>query len=405
MNFAVENIALLKGNSVAGIDLTIAEDGTCEISLVILKKKKSTIETVVKISAIAAIADLHGRLKKSVPVILSINGKGIIHKNVNDEADDSILYKVLPNANPDLFYVQKFIAADTGKIVSVSRKELMEDIISQFVAEGFIVLDTVMGPVNLDSAIQLFVSTGVIQTKNYRITSENGHINGFERQKNTGYDQILKLNNEEFSVDHVIPYANALSFFIQGNRNIEYIGNIPPSGRENFIYKKALQASGWGILAAVFIILFANYFFFEHFRTKNRALKMELGFNSGLIEKMEKLQNELNLKEEMFEKSGLLNVSRLSFYADKIAMSVPHGIILSRMNINPVAEKIRPGEQIIFSNQRIEIEGTTKYSSLVNDWIKKLKKEDWIANVQSIEYNQESFSEPGEFKLAIEIKK
>jgi len=400
----IENIALLKGNFVAGIDLTIAEDGSYDMGLVILKKKKTSVETIAKTSGIQTIANLHTYLKKQVPVVLSVTGKGIIHKNTGNVNDDSLLYQVLPNAKPNLFYVQKYPVSETNIIVSISRKEWMESIISEFREEGFIILATVLGPVNLDNIIQWLGNAESLQTKYFKLSFENKKISGFEKHKDSKHSAVLSLNNEEYTTDQVIPYANALSFFLPDNAGYEYIGNSPDSDKGTFVYKNALKVSGWGMLVIVFMLLLINYLFFEHFRSNRDELKLELGFNSGLIEKMGKLQSELDLRKEMFEKSGLLNVSRLSFYADRIAMGVPRGIILNRMNINPVADKIRKSEQILFSNAYIEIEGTTKLSSLVNDWIKKLRKESWISDVKSVEYNQESFSEPGEFKLAIEVK-
>jgi len=52
----------------------------------------------------------------------------------------------------------------------------------------------------------------------------------------------------------------------------------------------------------------------------------------------------------------------------------------------------------------IHITGSVSQSIILNNWLKKLKKLEWIENVDIIEYNQEIASIPAIFELEIELR-
>jgi len=116
------------------------------------------------------------------------------------------------------------------------------------------------------------------------------------------------------------------------------------------------------------------------------------------------LRSELKLKEEYFVKSGFLDESKLAFYTDRIAESLPSEIHLTAFNFNPLKVKMKENKPIEFLTGTINISGTVTQSIILNNWVKGLKKTDWINSIAIIGYNQESAEIPAEFTIQIDIK-
>ena len=112
----------------------------------------------------------------------------------------------------------------------------------------------------------------------------------------------------------------------------------------------------------------------------------------------------INTKNAFIEMSGLKNASRVSFYADRIAMDLPEKIRLIELNVNPLEKKIKTGEPIVFGHNNIVVKGNSKRSSDLNNWILILKQNDWVSDILVINYQQENPLEPGVFEIKISVK-
>ena len=101
---------------------------------------------------------------------------------------------------------------------------------------------------------------------------------------------------------------------------------------------------------------------------------------------------------------GILDASRTSYYSDQIAATVPTSIQLTELSINPLEKKLRKGEQeMVFQTNLIQVSGRAKRSTHLNNWIKTLKKYDWIKSVSILNYTQDNARVSGEFNIAIEF--
>src|SRR3546814_20230528 len=72
-----------------------------------------------------------GHIGRDVPVAISINGKGIIHRMLpEDGVDENGLKTVLPNAKAEDFYVQQ-TEWEGAKWLSVARRDEVEKNVEQ----------------------------------------------------------------------------------------------------------------------------------------------------------------------------------------------------------------------------------------------------------------------------------
>src|SRR3546814_17368441 len=87
-----------------------------------------------------------GHIGRDVPVAISINGKGIIHRMLpEDGVDENGLKTVLPNAKAEDFYVQQ-TEWEGATWLSVARREVVDKIVEQVEQLGVAVVCVALGP-------------------------------------------------------------------------------------------------------------------------------------------------------------------------------------------------------------------------------------------------------------------
>lgn len=398
----LENISFLKSKKITGVEIYIPDNGSYNINIVTLKKVKNSLNVEKKAGPLTQIDLIKNNVDISVPVVLSIGGKGIIFKSIENTGNNNLLSGVFPNAAPDLFYVQKYYTENEKAILSVARKDLVDKIIAQIVDEGLLIDKVFLGPF-ASHYLHSFINEEKIVTDNYEIEFSGSSIKNLLKNDSSDKTGKFLIGDEVIGQDYIIAFANAFSFY-SGSGVIEYDNDEPETNREKILYKNAFVYLGWAFMIFIFSLLFINYIFYEHYRKKQENLQTELGYNSKLFEKLEQLKKDLVFKKEMVEKNGLLYASKLSFYADEIAYTVPDRVELEKMNLCPQINKLRSSEEIILDKDIINLTGTADNSSVINDWLKELKNKSWVKKITMVEYKQESLSEKGWFNIEIVIK-
>lgn len=405
-----ENI--IKNKVATGVEIILLPDGAYEINVVTLKRNKSEVVIESKLSDIKDIPALSNVIDKKSPIILVINGKGIIHRKVSLSESDSlsaVLNKILPNANINEFYIQKQNANDAPAFVSVVRALVLDDLIAELknnmianIAQCYVgpfVISTVLGLIDKRIISNEFLAIG-----NFKLQIREDKINDVlisnERSK-----EIIKIGDDLLEEKFVIPFSAALSYFVGGEEGILNAETID-SVKENFKQKQKFQTIGWSLLIVAFLILMLNYFAFNHYWQKSNEMNSELELNQSALKKYETLKAEYSQKKIFLEQNGLLENSRTSLYADKLAGSLPSSIQLLEMDIHPLKKKEASdiSNALYFDNKIIKISGKCNRNTELNDWMTLLKKTTWIEDVSLLNYKQDNAKDDGVFYLEIKIK-
>jgi Tfp pilus assembly protein PilN len=122
-----------------------------------------------------------------------------------------------------------------------------------------------------------------------------------------------------------------------------------------------------------------------------------------LITTLNNLKGELENKEQYIVDRGFLEPSRLSYYCDRIARSVPVSIELNRMRINPITGKLKTGEDVEMQKGVITIQGLSSDNIVLNSWIGSLKQMPCIQSIRLENYVRKKSNEPGLFSLIIKF--
>lgn len=394
------NSKLVRGSKALGIDLYINSDGSLDISCMILSKQKNKLSIEKKITGIKQIEDLQDKSLKGLPVCLSIDGKGILFKRVEKDEKQKLINQILPNAKEMDFFLQKMDSTDNSIFIAAVRKEILDSLIESFTKIDVFITNLYLGPFALKNIVEILVADE-FYTNHYKVKRVDNSI--FSIDKNSESKLVsYKLGDDEIYAEDMQVYSSALGFFIDFSD--ENVFEKVNASKAEFLYKQLFTILGWFALAFFFVLLMANYVFFNKYNKKLNSINFSYNQNLEMIKKLDTLKSEFNLKEQYFVSSGFLDASEQSYFADRIANSLPGEIQLTSLNINPLDGKFKNDKPLIFLMGKIRISGSVTQSIILNNWVKKLKNLSWIKQVTIIDYTQESIENPAVFELEIEIE-
>jgi Tfp pilus assembly protein PilN len=396
------HINLLKTNTVVAVEVVFGTAESREFQHVTVKRSGSKLDIKQVGTAVESLAELKKQTGTQQPLVLVLNGKGIIHKKVNAKGNDAaMLNEVLPNAQLEDFGVQQYFS-DPHTFVSIVRKTVLDTILQECTALGFRVVEVVLGAFSL-SSIKSFVAPNEdeLHIAQHQLSFSNGLPETYatsEIKQQGNY----KIDQEELPAIVMTAFAAGFEhlFLPSAKSTVDHAALVV--NRKEQKQKKIFELAGWSVLIFFFSLLLANLFVNEHYTEKQNTLNQELGENENKLAQLSSLKEQVNKKAAFIESSGLRQSTKLSWYSDQIALSVPQRIQLTNMELSPLMQKIKEKEQINFNSNVIRLSGVAEQSTILNDWIKTLKNNEWVSDVD-INYNRTNTSSPGKFQLKIKM--
>ena len=200
-------------------------------------------------------------------------------------------------------------------------------------------------------------------------------------------------------------FAAALSFFVPGSGGLINAEALNGS-KEEYAQKRKFETRGMAFLVLTFLLVIINYLVFDHYKKAGDHAEEQLALSSSAMQHYNTLKLEYERRKEFLERNGLLQNARSSFYADRLAQDLPAEIGWTDLHIHPV-EKKKSGDdtgQITFEGKTIMVAGNCRESSGLNEWMKQLRKKDWVQQVSLLNYKQDQAKEDGIFLLKIQVK-
>lgn len=403
---------------VYAVDVEINGDGAYRCNAVELISQKGSIhftaleagsiDTLPVNRQLDATGKLLGKISKKDPVCLILNGKGIIHRKINigtSLPDSDIIKQIIPNANPEDFYIQKQEIAGqkekAAQIVSLARKSFIDKVIADFSQSFDFIVDVSINPFALDDILPVIQNETPLYYKNICINLRENTIEDFsvEPENRT---QILEIGNQ--SVNSVLLPALGIgfSFLINPTGNHAPIESVQEKKKE-YLYKQKTHTIGKVSLISIFIILIVNFLIFDHYYKKTEEQQPQVAKQEELINKVKQLTEIHSAKSKFLQQSGLLTPNKISFYADRIAGTVPGGITLTDWKFNPLADPNKK-ETFTFKNGVIVISGISNQSSAFNEWIKELKSTEGVESVSIFGYDYDIKASVALFTIELTVQ-
>ena len=401
----------IKGSAIIGLEAIILPDGKVAYNAASLLKSKAAVEITATLERETSEEILTRFLSIKQPVLLVINGKGLLHKKVQFSAQDTtktLLQKVLPNANEEDFYVQKTHGVLPFVFVSVIRKSVVDGILEDLKTLGASVIGCSLGPFPVQILIPLLDNQNRsdfdLHFSCHHLTFAGNEIHEYSLLPEPGDVSVLHTSAVDLKKDLLLAFATGFHYFIDGSGADLAIPALSKA-KEEFRQKQIFNLGGWLLLIAFLSILMLNYFVFNYYWTKKNEISQVVAMNQAEMTKFELLEKEYNEKQQFFEKTGMLEASRTSYYADQLAQNLPPTIQLTLLHVFPLVKKLTLEENTMsFVGKTIDVSGLCKKSTELNQWIKIIKAKKWVNEVTLLNFSHDKSKETGEFSIELKIK-
>jgi len=395
LNF-LDKYQLIRGQAVFGVELlfTTKEDFTL-IALELIATKESV--EITRRFLDLTIEKLLEENTKKLPVYFSVGGKGVIHKKVKTDEytqEQELLNQVLPNASLNDFYIQKSYISETECWVSIIRQDVLNLLIDRVETLNIFGVEIYLGPFSIENSIQL-IDQPVILTTSHELLIENDSIVPVGEEYN--------IDGETVSSHELIAFGTALNHFVSSNKLIPIVINKIKQIKQEYLNKSKYTVVGFSMLILFFLITIINMLVSNSYRSANDDLQYQANSKKKYILELETLRSEFKTKEQFVQNSGVAQASKISYYADQIAMNIPKSIQLNQLFINPLRKRVNKAEDIFFNYNKIRVSGTVSRSIELNNWVKDLKTNEWVEEINIISFLQDNLKNAGEFEIEVNI--
>ena len=394
-------------NCVTGIDINILSNAEISACQVTVSKKAKNADIINSQYFEGSLDEYIEQLNNKYPVILSLNGKGVIHKeNTYDNPDNPNLEIELFKSSflnvklTDFNYQVKHITGNQYYL-SIIRKDFLDNLIEKFRQKGVFVIGVSLGPFIINDFNKL-IQTKVLLSNYYKIHfSEDNTIRELISNDVKEYTDI-KIADNLIKSNLVVPFLLGLNYYIKSSQTSALNNELADFNKEEILYKNLFNKIILYALFSIFIILILNFTLFSRLSKKNTILQSEVNQVQSSITVLNTLKKETALRKGYLN-NHINEQSGLSLFSDQIAASVPENIFLTEMNFNPLVKRIKTDSQIEFETNKLIIKGLSRKISKFKEWTDDISKNySWIKEVNVLNY-QEFNNENAEFNIQIEF--
>ena len=390
---------------VIGVEI-FQRDGAVFYHFVVLEMVKGQMNIRVQETNVASWQALEVHLEKDVPMVLTLNIRGVLHKKVvGNLPAHTLAAKVLPNANVNDFYVQT-VDMEGGQAVSLIRKDQLNEWTQPFLKEKYWLLDVRLGAFDVGGLLPFIRQEAILHTSTYDLEVNNQQISNFKKTKIETPQNVL-LGDEYINAQLFPAIGSAFRMLMQAPIN-EIQSDALAEKQADFFQFQLFKTAGWAVLMVFLFLLLGNYFAFSHFSKKNQTINTQLIYQQQKLDELDSLKSAYEKQAALFKENNLTKRSKVSYYADEIGASVPNSIQLTNLNINPFQKPKRNvslEEQQLptFLQNEIHIKGKTTSSIGFNNWKRELQNFNWLVEIDQLQYQE--VDGIGEFELVVQVKK
>lgn len=308
----------------------------------------------------------------------------------------------MPNASLKEFYLQQLAISDSDSWVSIIRKDVLNLLTKRIENLKLFGVQIYLGPFILENCIPL-IPNHTLVTTTYELIIENNNIIQLDSLGSVAGGDEYDIEGEIINSHELIAFGTALSHFVSANQLSPITCEQVSLFQEEYLNKNKYTAVGFALIVFFFMITISNMLVSNSIESTNNELQYQINSKKQYVDELAILSEELAIKEQFIHNSGVTKASKISYYADQIALSVPNSIRLDQLFINPLTKRISKAEDIHFNYNSIKVAGTVDRSIQLNTWIKELKAYEWTDEVNIISFIQDNLRTPGEFEISIII--
>ena len=361
---------------------------------ILVSREKGSL-TLIKDFEVSSLDTLEDHIKKTIPVILNFSGKGILGKKV--KLQGNYLKEVIFNADPDSFFMYE-VHQQNEVCIAIGRKEVLTQEFDKFQEQGYLIIDYSIGDF-VGMLCRDFIKEQQLISRSIEIEIQNESIT---YKKASERNHTYLLGEDRISSEH-IPLLGTMLQHLYPQEQVQYEVDFLAENIQEAKMKKLFEVTGLSIGIFFLVALLTSYLLLGYYNDQYVAYESQLYNLNHTYNQVKKLEEEKENKSLLLRQSGVLKDKFLSYYVQQIAHTVPKTIQLEELKINPNTKKIKNHKKIDFDNNTIVISGISNSSVILNTWVKKLRKEKWILQLEILDFSNKR-RQKGAFTLKIKIK-
>lgn len=389
-----------------GVGITVNRDGTLLVNACCVSANANRLDFVTKISGLRSVEELTAHFPPKSLISLNINGRGVLHKQVEkvETLSQNNFSKIFPNANIEDFYVQNFISGDWS-FISVIRRTDGNDIIEQLQQSGFTPVMLSLGPFPVFTVLpQLNLYDAELIFDGHQISRDEAG-NWIKYQYHEAARSPFPIKAESEKIDEVLLLAYASAFQLVMSQRIEPVKADVETLEEALaetLSKKKLQVYGSVVLACTFLLLLVNFVLFSSLSADNAQLAYRVSSTAKNTSDVKNIQDSIKSKELELQQLGWDGGVSKARLIDQMAACLPPDIRWKQVDINPEDNnESRIQRTLIFKNRQIRVTGLSDKVIPVNEWIARIKTQHWVREVALDNYLFNSEANTGQFTITV----
>jgi len=392
-------------SKVTGLNIQLGSEGQL-ISLCSVEASGNQLDIIKKKTGITVLAQLKEMLPTKTVIALNLSGKGILLRRIDraEAIDAGIFSAILPNAKLEEFYVQNFISGEYS-FVSIVRKSEADRWISGLGELGFepLMLNLGVFPVEqILSQVNIYEAEAVIAGQLVERNQKGEWVN--VQSSDTEPQFVFKLGSEKIDQSLLVPYAAAFQL-VMVNQLDPIAADVKglQQALESRLAEQKLKVQGALVLAAIFILLLANFILLSWLNSSNAALSEQVGKFAQNSNNEQQMAERIKEKEALLHTLGWDGGVNKSVLIDQVASLLPHEVKLREITVNPVdvaGSGLQKGT--VFYDRKLVISGNSEKIIPVNEWIARIETRAWVKHIRLENFTYNNELNTGQFTVSID---
>ena len=373
---------IVEGSTHFGIEVNEV-DGKERFSLLKLVHRNKELENILEMTT-DSLDTIILHLDKNVPVFLTLNTANVLKKmvdQVHNPKSAKLVLDAFPNLQLEDFYYQ-ILTGDTKQLVSLAKKEYVQSYVEKVQTMGIPVFSIALGTSTIHT-ISGFLDKPILGP-NYILEFQKGTLVDFALTVPEKTGKYV-LNGLTVSSDHLLSFSHILGHVIAAvtSSNLQKINKAHSDAFKNKrLFDFGLKTS----ICFFLVLLLSNFLFFTHFSKKNTEIKSALASNEQQGHSIQQLKARILEKEERLQVLDHSKNARVSLYLDEIGQKLPHSILLSRIEYQPLVTPVTANKSINTKKEIISISGVSEDKQEFTTWTDHFERQEWIERVEIVTY-------------------
>jgi hypothetical protein len=396
---------LLPVNKIWGIHIWELQNEEYLINAVLVENCKGILQ-IQKSLVLHDLNQLTIEYFETIPVCISFDSKNVLIREIQHDEDNQMLYSQLHINNVDDFKVQ-VIALVENNIAYVIRNQLLIEVITRL-SERLQIINFYLGPISFRSCLPFIESETkdqIIEFFNYSVfVSPRGIEKIIRKSAITNEESSIQIGNENILSGFVIPYCNALNFFLKNVDTSWLLNSVFSSNSDEFYYKRLFKVLAPVCFGFLLILLVGNFLLLKNYTNNQRILRGEYAYYQKIYSELQELRVRFEKQKVLTGQLSATDYGYFTFYADRIVAMIQNRVNLTSMVFHPYVEKQDENLKIItFSEGVVEIRGTCDSPTPLNSWLDDLGRLSFIKSIYDQNYIYDDFEKAGTFFFRLKV--